>query len=328
MSTELLVDPGRLFKMKLKQVEQFLQQVDDFESPKIKYEQYATNAHLAGKHLFINISVFKFLAHMIYTAANSYDDIRDKTVADFGCGCGMLSIAAALMGAEKVYSLDIDPDALEICKRNLEDLGIIDLTGDEEDDSETEQIEREDSYKESEDRDTKESDKESNYDSLEDSYDDDDDLSDISLTVSETTRNACMMEELGTDDEIVQADGPLVELFNGDVLDEKFLKSTITSKGNISTILMNPPFGTKNNAGVDVAFLRAGLSLAATNPLRAIYSMHKTSTREHLKRKAEEWKCSFTVIAEMKFDLPAKYAFHKKDNVTIQVDLLRFGLDH
>lgn len=313
--------------MKLKQVEQFLQQVDDFESPKIKYEQYATNAHLAGKHLFINISVFKFLAHMIYTAANSYDDIRDKTVADFGCGCGMLSIAAALMGAEKVYSLDIDPDALEICKRNLKDLGIIDHTGDEEDGIETEQIEREDSYKENEDRDTKESDKESNSDSLEDSYDDDD-LSDISLTVSETTRNACMMEELGTDDEIVQADGPLVELFNGDVLDEKFLKSTITSKGNISTILMNPPFGTKNNAGVDVAFLRAGLSLAATNPLRAIYSMHKTSTREHLKRKAEEWKCSFTVIAEMKFDLPAKYAFHKKDNVTIQVDLLRFGLDH
>ena len=91
---------------------------------------------------------------------------------------------------------------------------------------------------------------------------------------------------------------------------------------------MNPPFGTKNNAGIDVAFLRAGLSLAATNPLRAIYSMHKTSTRDYLKRKAEEWKCSFTVIAEMKFDLPAKYDFHKKDNVTIQVDLLRFGLDH
>ena len=37
--------------MKLKQVEQFLQQVDDFESPKIKYEQYATNAHLAGKDI-------------------------------------------------------------------------------------------------------------------------------------------------------------------------------------------------------------------------------------------------------------------------------------
>ena len=136
------------------------------------------------------------------------------------------------------------------------------------------------------------------------------------------------MEELGSDDEIDQGDGPLVELFKGDVLDESFLKSSVASKGTIQTVLMNPPFGTKNNAGVDVAFLRAGLSLAETNPLRAIYSMHKTSTRDHLKRKAEEWKCSFNVIAEMKFDLPAKYNFHKKDNVTIQVDLLRFGVEN
>ena len=246
---------------------------------------------------------------MIYAAANSYDDIREKTIADFGCGCGMLSIAATLMGAEKVYSVDIDSDALVICKRNLEDLGIIDLVSEDEE-----------SASDASDNDISEQ--------VSDEFSDSDAISDISLTVSETTKNACMMEELGTDDEIVQSEGPLVELFNGDVLDEKFLKSTIACKGNISTILMNPPFGTKNNAGVDVAFLRAGLSLAATNPLKAIYSMHKTSTREHLKRKAEEWKCSFTVIAEMKFDLPAKYAFHKKDNVTIQVDLLRFGLDH
>jgi rRNA N6-adenosine-methyltransferase METTL5 len=297
--------------MKLKQVEQFLQQVEDFESPKIKYEQYATNAHLAGKLIFIIVfQLSSFLAHMIYTAANSYDDIRDKTVADFGCGCGMLSIAATLMGAEKVYSIDIDSDALVICKRNLEDLGIIDVDESEHDENEDE-----------------DSDDDQYHEIDKDNCDSDDSLSDISLTVSETTRNACMMEELGTDDEIFQADGPLVELFNGDVLDEMFLLSKIASKGNISTIIMNPPFGTKNNAGVDVAFIRAGLSLRGTNPLRAIYSMHKTSTRDHLKRKAEEWKCSFTVIAEMKFDLPAKYAFHKKDLVTIQVDLLRFGLD-
>lgn len=266
---------------------------------------------------------------MIYTAANSYDDIREKTVADFGCGCGMLSIAATLMGAEKVYSVDIDPDALVICKRNLEDLGIIDLSEHESDGDasdigesgiEKSDIDESDGYVSDESA--------KNCESLNSSdTDNNDNLSDISLTVSEKTKNACMMEELGTDDEIVQADGPLVELFNGDILDEKFLKMTIASKGNISTILMNPPFGTKNNAGIDVAFLRAGLSLAATNPLRAIYSMHKTSTREHLKRKAEEWKCSFNVIAEMKFDLPAKYDFHKKEKVTIQVDLLRFGLE-
>lgn len=251
---------------------------------------------------------------MIYTAANSYDDIRDRTVADFGCGCGMLSIAATLMGAEKVYSVDIDEDALVICKRNLEDLGIIDL-GDEEEEGEKES--EQDHQDDMEDP-TVESDTESASPS---------DCAFDSDCVSETTRDACMMEELGTDDEIEQSAGPLVELFKGDVLDEAFLHSVIGPKGNISTVLMNPPFGTKNNAGIDVAFLKAGLSLRSTNPLRAIYSMHKTSTREHLKRKAEEWKCSFAVIAEMKFDLPAKYSFHKKDNVTIQVDLLRFGIE-
>lgn len=311
--------------MKLKQVEQFLQQVEDFESPKIKYEQYATNAHLAGKIYICNIIFYHtFVAHMIYTAANSYDDIRDKTIADFGCGCGMLSIAATLMGAEKVYSLDIDPDALVICKRNLEDLGIIDLESDNEEINEL--------VNDSDDEESAEDDIENEYygtdndDSDNDNFNNNTDCE--SLTVSETTKNACMMEELGTDDEIVQSEGPLVELFNGDVLDETFLNSTLAPKGIISTILMNPPFGTKNNAGVDVAFLRAGLSLASSNPLQAIYSMHKTSTREHLKRKAEEWKCSFTVIAEMKFDLPTKYSFHKKENVTIQVDLLRFGLEN
>lgn len=259
---------------------------------------------------------------MIYTAANSFDDIRERTVADFGCGCGMLSIAAALMGAEKVYALDIDPDALAICKRNLEDLGIIDLPSESEGSAEDEESADDEDAEESDTREQV-SECESKDTSKQDSSSDDDSY----YSETSSIREACMKEELGTDDEIDQGDGPLVELFNGDVLDEKFLKSSIATKGTINTILMNPPFGTKNNAGIDVAFLKAGLSLAESNPnLRAIYSMHKTSTREHLKRKAEEWKCSFTVIAEMKFDLPAKYDFHKKDNVIIQVDLLRFGL--
>jgi predicted RNA methylase len=256
----------------------------------------------------------------------------------------MLSIAAALLGAEKVYALDIDPDALVICKRNIEDLGIIDLDNSDSessdnsgDDSDKESVGENVSESVSESESGTESKTESKIDSGSGELDKSkspntalvtDTDSVYSLTVSETTRNACMMEELGTDDEIFPSStGPLVELFNGDILDDTFLASTLSSKGTISTILMNPPFGTKNNAGIDVAFLKAGLSLAQSNPLRAIYSMHKTSTREHLKRKAEEWKVSFTVIAEMKFDLPAKYSFHKKDNVTIQVDLLRFGIN-
>ena len=35
-----------------------------------------------------------------------------KTVIDYGCGSGILAIAAALLGAEKVWATDIDPQAL------------------------------------------------------------------------------------------------------------------------------------------------------------------------------------------------------------------------
>lgn len=33
-------------------------------------------------------------------AENSFGDVSNKVVADFGCGCGTLGIAAALLGAE------------------------------------------------------------------------------------------------------------------------------------------------------------------------------------------------------------------------------------
>ena len=36
---------------------------------------------------------------MLYTADTVYDDIEDKVVADFGSGCGILSIAANILGA-------------------------------------------------------------------------------------------------------------------------------------------------------------------------------------------------------------------------------------
>ena len=35
-------------------------------------------------------------------AENSFGDVSNKVVADFGCGCGTLGVAAALLGAEWV----------------------------------------------------------------------------------------------------------------------------------------------------------------------------------------------------------------------------------
>ena len=40
------------------------------------------------------------------------NEMQNKTVIDFGCGSGVLSIAAALKGADKVIAVDHDPQAL------------------------------------------------------------------------------------------------------------------------------------------------------------------------------------------------------------------------
>ncbi|MFT3931819.1 MAG: 50S ribosomal protein L11 methyltransferase [Spongiibacteraceae bacterium] len=39
-------------------------------------------------------------------------DLTDKTVIDYGCGSGILAIAALLLGAEKAIAIDNDPQAL------------------------------------------------------------------------------------------------------------------------------------------------------------------------------------------------------------------------
>lgn len=36
---------------------------------------------------------------MLYTIHNTYDDIENKVIADLGCGCGVLSIGTAMLGA-------------------------------------------------------------------------------------------------------------------------------------------------------------------------------------------------------------------------------------
>lgn len=95
--------------MKLKELESVLQQVDTFETPKVFLEQYATTPHIA--------------AHMLYTIDKTFDDLNQNIVADFGCGCGVLSIGAAMLGSQ-VIAFDIDPDALDIAKCNTEDFEV------------------------------------------------------------------------------------------------------------------------------------------------------------------------------------------------------------
>ncbi|MBM4206857.1 MAG: 50S ribosomal protein L11 methyltransferase [Gammaproteobacteria bacterium] len=47
-------------------------------------------------------------------------NLRGKTIVDFGCGSGILAIASLLLGAENAYAVDIDPQAITATQNNAE----------------------------------------------------------------------------------------------------------------------------------------------------------------------------------------------------------------
>ena len=206
--------------MKLKQLEVELQKIEPFLNPKIEFEQYRTTAHLA--------------AHMLFTA-DSFEDIEDKTVLDLGVGCGMLTIGSIMMGAGANIGIDIDTEALEQTRSNLDDVGA-----------------------------------------------------------------ECKLIQGNVQELLAKNDEEILHLI-------------------ADTVVMNPPFGTKTK-GADMDFLR----FAARVAKKAIYSLHKTSTRDHVLRVGESLGLKGRVIAELEYDLPNTYKFHKKKNVVIQVDFIRF----
>lgn len=53
-------------------------------------------------------------------------DLEGKTVIDFGCGSGILAIAAIKLGAAKVIGIDIDPQAIIASEANAERNGVKD----------------------------------------------------------------------------------------------------------------------------------------------------------------------------------------------------------
>jgi predicted RNA methylase len=97
--------------MKLKNLISQLEEVQPFSNPKEDLEQYSTTAETAG--------------HMFHYINQSYE-LKDLKIADLGCGTGILGIAAALCGCENVFLFDIDEDALNIAKKNVQNLELED----------------------------------------------------------------------------------------------------------------------------------------------------------------------------------------------------------
>ncbi|XP_033744333.1 methyltransferase-like protein 5 [Pecten maximus] len=226
-------------RLRLKELESYLEDVETFDKPKILLEQYPTTPHIAARVL-----------HTIHT---NYDDIHDQTVADLGCGCGVLGIGAKMLGAGHVVGIDIDEDALDISHRNVKDLEL-----------------------------------------------------EVDFIQMDVTKICEHVKQTQSHDQ-----ASCIE----------FGSAGCFKESSFDTVIMNPPFGTKKNQGIDMRFVQAGLFLAK----RAVYSLHKTSTRAHIEKKAKDFGVHMEVLAELRFNLENTFKCHKQKSVDIQVDLIRFS---
>jgi rRNA N6-adenosine-methyltransferase METTL5 len=106
-------------------------------------------------------------------------------------------------------------------------------------------------------------------------------------------------------------------------------------------VVMNPPFGTRVK-GIDMTFLKVymwppfcnftlthlppfALQQAARMARVAVYSMHKTSTRNHIAKSVESLGYdSGKPIAQLRYNLDATHKHHKQKSVDIDVDVWCF----
>ncbi len=81
-----------------------LSKLKQFDNPKVLYEQYSTDSEVAAEILWF---------------ANMQGDIKNKVIADLGCGPGIFGIGALLLNAKKVYFVDKDEYAIKTTMENL-----------------------------------------------------------------------------------------------------------------------------------------------------------------------------------------------------------------
>ena len=95
--------------MKKNEFYRLLSNIEKKEKNYLRLEQYETDIDTA------------------YNVLNTIDkiiDIKDKTVADLGCGNGILGISFYIFGARNVDMYDIDKESIEVTNVNIRNLGI------------------------------------------------------------------------------------------------------------------------------------------------------------------------------------------------------------
>ena len=233
------------------------------------------------------------LAACVLAEAHARGDVEGRVVADLGVGGGVLAIASLLAGARRVVGVDVDPGALELCRDNCDAF---------------EPALRPTLRLGSIPEDVARWNADPRAVAAADEADEEDEERDDAGSSSSESEDLAAVEKEGREEEGRDDPSSLPSGRDGGPL-------------RADTVVMNPPFGTRAR-GVDVRFLRCALGVART----AVYSLHKSSTRAYLERHALHVlrAASATVLAELRYELPRVYAHHRKDSVTIEVDLWRF----
>ena len=221
-------------------------------------------------------------ARILFTISSVYDDIDGMLVGDFGCGGGMLGFGAAMLGAGAVLGLDIDPKAIGLARRNAIELDLAE---------ETDFV-----------------------------------LVDVAQLAAGCKIAATDPGSPGSTATKAGTPGDKQELEPEPEQEPQKLAPQMEGLGRkprlqLDTVVMNPPFGTRNK-GIDAIFLRHAIQSVRHGG--AVYSLHKSSTRAHLFSVGVGLGAMPEVVAQLRFDIPRMYAFHTQDSADVDVDLLRF----
>lgn len=147
------------------------------------------------------------------------------------------------------------------------------------------------------------------------------DIDDDALTVCQNNIEEFEMNNI----DLLQQDVTLLESDIFKSCDHKDIEGTVSMKTRLykafDVVIMNPPFGTKHNEGIDVKFLKCALAMSTG----AVYSLHKSSTRSHIEKKSHDLGVNMEVVAQLRFNLAKTHKYHKKESVDIEVDFIRFS---